>query len=66
MDRAWAAQQLQKLRDLIDVLARLTSPLEPRYLTQEQAAEVEALRESYGSCSDIVDRLVSLGPVMRA
>jgi hypothetical protein len=65
MDRAWAAEQLQKFRNLIDVLARLASLLEAQHLTPEQAAAIDALTASHGSYGDIVDRLVSLEPVMR-
>lgn len=65
MDHAWAAQQLREFRDVIDVLYRLDSYIQSDQLEDEQAAECDALTESYGSYRDIVDRLVSLDPIMR-
>jgi Protein of unknown function (Hypoth_ymh) len=63
MDHAWAVQQLKEFRDLIDGVARLASF--PRYLTEEQGDDYNALTERYGSESDMADRLTSLDPVMR-
>src|SRR5436305_6472893 len=66
MDRAWAAQQLREFRSLIDVLDDLASYLESDHPpTEDQAAEYDALVSSYGARGAVVDKLVSLDPIMR-
>jgi len=65
MDHAWSAQQLREFQDLIDALRRLASYQESEYLTEDEAAEYDALIESHGSHRDVVDRLVSFDPIMR-
>ncbi len=66
MDRAWAAQQLREFRSLIDVLGHLASYLESDHPpTEDQATEYDDLVSNYGAHGDVVDRLVSLDPIMR-
>jgi hypothetical protein len=56
MDHAWAAQQLKEFLGKIDLL---------RAIEKAEGEEYDDLVSSYGSYGDVVDRLVSLDPIMR-
>jgi hypothetical protein len=55
MDHAWAAQQLREFLDYIDAL---------RALQSMEGQEYDDLVATYGPSDAVVDRLVTLNPVM--
>src|SRR5215472_3602237 len=64
MDHAWAAQQLKEFRDVIDdyYLYQRAKELTP---IPGSVPDPKRVREKYGSYQEVVDRLISLNPIMR-
>jgi Protein of unknown function (Hypoth_ymh) len=61
VDHAWAADQLKGFQELVDILRNYSG----EYTTQEDADYYDHIVDQFGSFHDVVDRLVTMDPVMR-